>query len=353
MPCWPSPCPLRARVFSGPRAKSISSGKPPRPTGNSGRSTPSTTTWITGFSCGVCPALINCSNPCPTRMYQLSAADFHLRVDPIGAELTSLRYRGVEYLWQADPAVWGRHAPVLFPIVGRLKDDRYQHQGQWYEMKQHGFARNQTFALLSQSADALAFRLTDNDDTRAQYPFSFVLDISYTVSGSSLTVGYRVHNPGPEPMPFSIGAHPGFRLPLEPDTQIEGYAIVFDQRETAETHLIEDGLFDGRTAPCLEESDRIPWRTDLFDADALVFHHLRSREVALVSPSGQARVTVTLEGFPYLGIWAKPGAPYVCLEPWQGLADYTSASGDLRDKAGIMLLTPGTTHVASYDIRLG
>lgn len=287
-------------------------------------------------------------------MYHLSDpdSDLHLRVHPQGAELTSLQYQGTEYLWQADPAIWGRHAPVLFPIVGRLRDDRYTYGGQTYHLGQHGFARDRAFACVTQEPGRLVLRLRDDETTRAVYPFAFVLDISYAVQGQEVTVGYRVHNPGPGPLPFSIGAHPGFILPLPPDEQPEGYAIGFDQVETAERHLLQGGLFDGRTAPCLAGDDRIPWHADLFAADAIVLHNLRSDWVSLQDPSGKVRVAVSLAGFPFLGIWAKPGAPFVCLEPWQGLADYIDASGDLLEKTGIIILPAGMTHEASYRIRV-
>ncbi|GAB4420476.1 MAG: aldose 1-epimerase family protein [Bacteroidia bacterium] len=285
-------------------------------------------------------------------MHALDNGHLSLRIHPQGAELHSLRYRDTEYLWQGDPAIWARRAPVLFPFVGRLKDDRYFYEGQSYPMGQHGFARDRVFTLAQETADSIAFVLHDDAQTRERYPFAFAFEVRYSLHDNTLRTTYTVHNPGTGTLPFSLGAHPGFRVPLFPGEALTDYRIVFDQPLHAERHLLDYGLFDGRTEVVLDGSDEIPLTQTLFDRDALVFHELPATAVSLVSAQRGVCLRMSLAGFPFLGIWAKPGAPFVCLEPWQGLADSTDHSGDLLEKPGLRLLRGGETHQCSFDITL-
>ncbi|MDX1909254.1 MAG: aldose 1-epimerase family protein [Bacteroidia bacterium] len=274
-----------------------------------------------------------------------------LRVAPSGAEMQSLilRETGQEYLWQADPAWWPRRAPVLFPIVGRLREDQYQHGGQPYRLTQHGFARDRVF----ESLPGGWFRLVSDAQTRAVYPFEFELRIGYALEASTVTVTYEVHNTGEGILPFSIGAHPGFTCPLPPDTDMQAYDLVFSQPETAARHLLTGGLRNGDTEPVLTASDRIPLSPAMFDRDALVFQELASDWTEIRSRHTGHYVRVSLTGFPYLGIWTKPGAPFVCIEPWQGVADATEATGELTEKEGIRLLMPGQVHTCGFTITIG
>ncbi len=285
-------------------------------------------------------------------MPQLSNTHLFLAVNNHGAEMASVMRRDdqTEYVWQADPAHWGRHAPVLFPIVGRLKDNEYQYGETTYSMGQHGIARDQVFALSDSGPDFLNFTLEASSATKARYPFDFVLHIRYTLRGNEVEVAYTVENRGSVMMPFSIGAHPAFNCPLVEGESFENHYLQFEQPETCERHLLEGGLFNGETAPLLEESDRIDLTEELFADDALVIHQPKSKWLALRSKSSDRAVRISLTGFPYLGIWTKPGAPFVCLEPWQGLADYTDATGLLSEKKGIHLLMPGKSHRAAYTI---
>jgi galactose mutarotase-like enzyme len=272
-----------------------------------------------------------------------------------GAELASVidQRDQTQYVWQADPAHWGRHAPVLFPIVGRLREDQYQHRGQPYRLTQHGFARDCAFELTETDPDFLQFVLQADVETLAVYPFDFALGIRYTLADRSLTVAYTVENRGEAVMPFGLGAHPAFTCPLVPGELMTDYDLVFSHPETAARHLLAGGLYTGETEPVLTDADRIPVTPTLFDQDALVFHELASEWVALRSRVSGREVRVSLAGFPYLGLWSKPGAPFVCLEPWQGLADYTDASGDMTDKPGMHLLMPEQVHQAAYVLTFG
>lgn len=288
--------------------------------------------------------------------YTLENAQCRVAVNRLGAELSSfvrtdLADGALEYIWPADPTYWGRHAPVLFPIVGRLPDNRYQHQDQQYSLGQHGFARDREFELLHQSATELTLELRADAESRAMYPFDFVLRISYRLAGSTLTIGWEVENPGAAELLFSIGAHPAFRCPLRPDELFEDYEFVFDHPVTLERHLLEGGLLNGQTAPLLHEQSVLPLRYELFADDALVFQHFDFTHLTLRSRRSGRSVRVRFDGFPYLGLWTpRPGAPFVCIEPWQGIASAITGSRELSDKEGILSLTPGQQFLTSYSI---
>ena len=290
-------------------------------------------------------------------MYTLTSSTTRATLSAYGAELTSFvtRINGLEYLWQADPAVWARHAPVLFPIVGRLPEDTYLHNGQTYKLTQHGFARDREFAVISRKDYESVFRLTDDEASRAVYPFAFELDITYTLRDDELEVRWQVRNPSAtEELLFSIGAHPAFRLPLLSEEKVEDYFFAFDHPVTAERHLLKGGLLSGETAPSLQNQAELPLTYELFADDALVFKHYDFTRVALRSRRSPHFVRVQFDGFPYLGLWTKgPGAEFVCIEPWQGIASSVGRPTELSDKEGILSLMPGQQFEAAYRITIG
>lgn len=270
-----------------------------------------------------------------------------------GAEVQRVRDKktGRDYIWTADPAVWARHAPVLFPIVGKLKDNRYRLGDDTYAMNQHGFARDQDFKVLDQTNDRITFGLTASPDTTEQYPFNFTFDISYRLTDRQVETAYRVINHDQTEMPFSIGGHPAFLCPAQVDERAETYELVFEQAETLARHLLQDGLRTGETRPVLENDRRLTLRPTLFEEDALVFTDVASDSVSIVPQStGQPLVTVDFAGFPYLGIWQKVGADFYCIEPWYGLADRTTTNGELKEKEGIQTLTPENQFEAKYQV---
>ncbi|MEM6321543.1 MAG: aldose 1-epimerase family protein [Bacteroidota bacterium] len=272
-----------------------------------------------------------------------------------GAELCSLvkKVSGVEYLWQADAKFWGRHAPVLFPIVGRLQNDQYLFKGKIYEMKQHGLARNLPFELIEQKADCLVFELTDSAETKTSYPFSFSLRISYTLSGKRLQIGYEVLNTNDqEALHFSIGGHPAFRCPLNVEENRSDYQLVFSQKELAAKQLLDNGIRNRQIDLVLRNSRYLPISDNLFDDDALVFQHLESESVTL-QRGHIAILTFHFTGFPYLGIWSKnQQSPFVCIEPWFGVADHVNHSQILKEKEGIINLTPKGTFSCAYAVEI-
>lgn len=274
-----------------------------------------------------------------------------------GAELTSfiLKKDNTEYIWQADPKFWGRHAPILFPIVGRLKDNTYRLKNQTYTMNQHGFARDLSFELVVSEANSCTFKLASNEVTLEKYPFLFELTVSYKLEGTSLEVRYGVQNTGEEIMYFSIGGHPGFNWPLIPEKEEqEDYVIEFSNAETADLLLIDGGLISNETRPFLRDESSFPLSSDLFDNDALVFANLKSDKVTLKSLKTDKFVEMKITGFPYLGIWSQLGsAPFVCLEPWFGLADEVSTDQDFTTKRGIQQLKANEKFSCAYTITIG
>ncbi len=294
-------------------------------------------------------------------MLVLSTAGCRAEISPAGAELTRLSnsLTGQEYLWNADPAVWGRHAPVLFPIVGRLPDDTYLHRGRSYRLGQHGFARDAEFTVLHQSDTDATLELRDSTATRAVYPFAFVLTITYALLHNTLHVMWQVQNPADasEALLFSIGAHPAFRCPLRPeqDEKFDDYAFRFDHPTSFGRQLLRGGMRTGLTAPVLHEAATLPLTYELFADDALVLAHFDFTRLALQATSGTGPfVRLEFVGFPYLGLWTKgPEAAFVCIEPWHGVASPVGPPQELADKEGILTLEAGQVFEAQYSITVG
>lgn len=271
-----------------------------------------------------------------------------------GAELSSLisKADGTEYMWQADPAVWARHAPVLFPIVGALKDDAYTYEGKTYHMGRHGFARDMDFTVENQTASHVDLVLTDSDATHEMYPFAFKLTLSYTLADHDLTVGYKVENPSDDKMLFSIGAHPAFRLPMTDDGQFEDYSLDF-KPEAERFKVGLDGKYADFDAGQTVNENHLPMTHELFKDDALVYV-LDGKETAmsLTSDKDKHGVTLSVTGAPYVGIWSNYPVPgnFCCIEPWWGVADGPKHNGELTEKRGINELAAKDTFTAGYTI---
>jgi galactose mutarotase-like enzyme len=294
-------------------------------------------------------------------MPTLTSATARVEIAAHGAELVSFQSlaTGLEYLWQADPAQWARHAPLLFPIVGRLPEDTYLQDGQSYKLSQHGFARDQEFKLIQEDATSLTFQLMASAATKAAYPFEFELRVRYELRGATLTVGWHVRNPAAsgQDLLFSIGAHPAFNCPLQPTQgeQFTDYAFHFDHPVTLASQLLRGGLRSGETAPVLAQQAALPLRYELFADDALVFGQFDFTRLTLQKADKTGPfVRMQFNGFPYLGLWTKgPGAGFVCIEPWQGVASPVGPPQELRDKEGILTLAPSQVFEANYSIEIG
>jgi galactose mutarotase-like enzyme len=270
-----------------------------------------------------------------------------------GAELCSLKNaEGLELLWQAGPQ-WPRHAPVLFPIVGRLKNDQLRHRGKVYPVTQHGFVRDRRFTCLQHETGFCRLVLVDDPETRSRYPFPFRLEVAYTVNGADLEVALQIANTGDEVMPASIGAHPAFNWPLLPELTKEDYRLTFSDEETAPIRRLKDGLIREKPEVTPIRGKTLALSEKLFDEDAVVLDKLASRSVRYAADRGPS-IELAWDDFPQLGIWSKPGgAPFLCIEPWHGTASPAGFDGEFAEKPGVMRIAPTETRGLHYRIRVG
>lgn len=285
-------------------------------------------------------------------------AALRVTVSSRGAELQSIfcLADGLEYLWQGDEHIWSRRAPNLFPICGSLPNNGYERNGKHYCMKKHGFAAESEFTVVSQRKDSVCFRLTESDRTFAQYPFAFSLDIAYTLAEEQLTISYIVRNTGEEDMPFSLGAHPGFRIPLTPRETFEHYYLEFPYPcQPRKLILTDDGLYTGCTVPYpLQEGRRLRLQHELFDRENSLFFCQMPNTIRLCSTASPRQILLHYPEFNYLGLWQAPGkcAPYLCIEPWQGTPSRNIKEERLESKPDMIRLPPGHTHTASFSISI-
>lgn len=270
-----------------------------------------------------------------------------------GAELSSLLLNDKEYIWQADPSIWNRHAPVLFPIVGKLVDDTYYVEGKPYHLPQHGFARDSTFTLVENKDNTVKFLLGSDEQTLKIYPFSFNLYISYTLLEQSLYVKFEVENPSKETILFSIGGHPAFNCPLEPNSEaFDDYVIDFhDGSKEKQTYPLNGPyLAKGRHTLPLDDG-KLPLHYALFKNDAVIIDSEIPAKVSVRSKKTGAGFFMEYGEFRWLGIWTKTeGAGFLCLEPWNGIADADDYDQDFNKKPGINHLAAGETYTASYEM---
>jgi galactose mutarotase-like enzyme len=273
----------------------------------------------------------------------------------IGAELTSLydKKNNIEHLWQADPKVWGWHAPALFPVVGRCLNDMIQIDGLNYPMEKHGFARRSDFELVEQFPNQLHFKLSASDKTLAVYPYLFELHIFYEIKGNSLIQTYEVVNKGKEALYFQLGWHPAFAVPFLPGEVYEDYFIEFDRDTVLDRENINtEGYFDTSISHVINGTNKLRLEKDMFHKDAIILKDINSRKVTLRSDKNPYRLTVEFPSFNYLGLWAKENAPYICIEPWLGCADTTGRTVAFKDKEGILSLPPEGKFQASIIITI-
>ncbi|HAA8910639.1 TPA_asm: aldose 1-epimerase family protein [Listeria monocytogenes] len=274
-----------------------------------------------------------------------------------GAELTRIFHKdtGLEYLWNADSKFWGRHSPVLFPTVGRLVEDTYLVDGKPYHLGQHGFARDRDFQVIEQTEKSVRFELDADEDSLAVYPYKFKLSIIYTIEKNTVAVSYEVENTDNKRIYFSIGAHPAFNLPLTDGTTFEDYYLDFGTEENLETLCLEGPYRSGEIKKVVDKpAQYLPLSYDLFKNDALIFEALKQKEMTIKSDKTPHFVKVSFPEFPFVGVWtAKPGTPFLCIEPWYGIADGAGKSVELRDKAGIEHLEPEAVFASEYEITVG
>lgn len=263
-------------------------------------------------------------------------------ISPLGAELMAVRdAAGRDLLWNGDPAFWTGRAPILFPTVGMLRDDRYRLGDRTFTLPRHGFARRKTFVVEARGADRVTFRLEADADTLAVYPFAFRLDLVFTIEGARLAMTGMLTNTGDVPLPAGFGFHPAFRWPLPYGEPRAAHEIVFESDEPAPIRRLgPDSLVSPAPVPTPVRGRVLKLEDGLFVNDAIIMTDPVSRGLVYGAPNGP-KLAIDYADFPQLGIWTKPGAGYVCIEPWQSFAAYSDFAGELWDKPGIVRLEPG------------
>jgi galactose mutarotase-like enzyme len=288
-------------------------------------------------------------------MHSIENSLLRVSVANRGAELQSLYHKEfqLEYLWSGNPVYWARKSPVLFPIVGTLKQDSYFFGGKAYRLGRHGFARDMDFQMVGQDTQSIEFLLQQNPETLLHYPFSFEFRIRYELRENDLKVRYTVQNNSEGPIFFSVGGHPAFAVPLEKGLTYEDYYLEFNEDETKPRWPIsKDGLMEKNPLPFLKNNNLVPLSKELFLVDALVLKYPTSSILSLKSDKSNHGLDLNFTGFPFLGIWAAPHADFVCLEPWCGIADSVDSDSQLVHKEGIHQLNPGKSFIRTWILTL-
>lgn len=279
-------------------------------------------------------------------MHTLENDNLLIEISDHGAELCRIynKLTSKEILWNGDAAFWNRHAPVLFPIVGAVAGGVYRAEGREYHLGQHGFARDMEFDCIAQTDCSITHQLTSSDETKAKYPYDFILTITHTLTEKTVTVNWRVENPANRRLYFSIGGHPAFNT--VPGT----YLSVPGHEKLTYIQISKNGTALPEEKQLITPGGRYQIPTDMFDKDVFIFENSQLSLVGLLNPDGTPLVTMHCPDFPYVGIWSKPGAPFVCLEPWFGRTDDEGYTGDFSQKTGIRELDAKDTFQVSYEL---
>lgn len=264
-----------------------------------------------------------------------------------GAELNSLKKENRDYIWEGNPEFWGKHSPILFPIVGTLKGNSYEYKGEKFELSRHGFARDQEFKVVESSENKAVFLLSSSEETLKVYPFEFELQVIYTLEENQLQIQYKVKNNGSSSMPFSIGGHPAFALP----GNFEDYSLRFEKQETLQSFTLENDLVSDKTNTFELKEKQFPLNYASFENDALIFKTMKSKSIEILE-NQKPLLRFKFDDFPNFGIWTKVNAPFICLEPWLGYSDTFKANGNLFDKEGSIALEENATFDAHFDIEI-
>ena len=286
-------------------------------------------------------------------MYSIENEFLKVGVLQKGAELRSMvdKRTGFEWIWQADERFWGKSSPVLFPIVGALKDDRFVYKNHSYRMARHGFARDNDFILIEQSSSKLVFELVPDQEMKSSYPFDFSLVITYQVLENKLDVSYLVQNRGNEKMYFSLGGHPAFNFPTDNPSTDRVY-IEFPKDNTLDRYFLFNNLLSTSYKDEVLNSNRLFLESNTFKDDAWIMKKIRSEEIYLKSDNSDRKLGFISKGFPFFGIWSAPGGAFVCLEPWAGLPDSEQHNYELSDKEGILALYPHKDWLAKWIVNV-
>lgn len=273
-------------------------------------------------------------------------------INPKGAELTGLEMDGIQRIWGGDPAIWPRHAPLLFPLIGRLRDQQYELDGRIISAPVHGFCRDRMFETVEKTGSRVRYRTQDDETTRAVYPFSFTLEVEFSLEGSTIIKSHTVTNRSGVDMPFELGGHDAYRTTLMPGETMRDYAVAFEGLDHLEPFTMDEkGILGLPGADIPLEDGVLSKLPEDVGLDTIILQNLPVRKVTLFSRKSSRRVTVEFGDFPYLGIWtAQKGVVtnYLCLEPWTALPDGHFMGRKLTDKPGIQILAPGESRTLTY-----
>ena len=265
-----------------------------------------------------------------------------------GAELISLKNANhKEYIWEGNPEYWGKHSPILFPIVGTLKNNTYTFNRNSYQLPRHGFAREMSFELIQQTTNTVTFSLSSSEETKLVYPFDFELQIKYTLEGSKLLIEYKIINKDTATIPFSIGAHPAFAL----TKNFEEYDLLFDQSEDLTVYTLKNDLISDTVFTLKMDKNKLPLSYPLFENDALIIKKLQSKSITILEKETPL-LKVQFNDFPNLGLWTKNNAPFICIEPWLGYSDTIHSKGIIEDKEGIQFVETKSSFDCSFYIEI-
>lgn len=287
--------------------------------------------------------------------YILENENIKISASTFGGELNNLitKNDNVEFLWNGDEKYWKYHSPILFPIVGKVFNNKYRVENKEYELPQHGLARTREFKMIEKDDNHIVFELLWSEDTLKIYPYKFSLRLSYELLENGVKVGYSVKNLDNKEIYFSIGGHPAFMCPLLDGEKFEDYYFQFNKNENSDTLELDGstGYFTGKTNVFFNNSNKINLNLSLFKYDALIFGDLKSNLITLKSDKNSKELTMDFTGFPYLALWTKPtGAPFVCIEPWYGHSDHKDFNGELKNKEGIEKLSVNDEFSAEYKL---
>ncbi len=280
-------------------------------------------------------------------MVYLHNEELTVEINEVGAELFSVKTKeGKECIWNGDPQFWKGHAPNLFPLTGRLRDNKYIFEGKEYTLLSHGFAKNMEFEVNKKSDSCAEFTIHETEETLEKFPFKFTFKIIFTLEGRSVNVTYSVDNDNEKMMYFCVGGHEGYMC----EGGIENYYIEFDKNVTLDTYTIAGPIITRETTRILENSNILPLKNEYFVPDALVFRDIDFDGLTIKKNDGTFNVRVDFKNHPHLLMWMVPGAPYICIEPWYGFPDFTDSNYIIEEKVGIQKLEAGKNFTCTHSM---
>ncbi len=282
-------------------------------------------------------------------MITLNNHNVTLIISEIGAEMQSLKYNGTEFLWQGYDGIWSKHAPILFPICGGLKDDKFTYKGKEYTLPKHGYAKNEIFSVESKNDTEATFLHTSNEETLKMFPFLYEFRVKYSLTDSGVKVTYNVTNNGDDTMYFSVGSHEAYATP----EGIEEYDVIFPEKETLECIMLDGCLLNSHKTLFMKNSTTLPLYDKFFFFDSPVFKDLKSDSAMLRNRKTGRFINVEFPNKPYFLLWHEPGAPFMCLEPWAGAPDTQTRYGDITKKEAIISLDAKQVYEVSHTITVG